>query len=116
MLHAYQFKVSLQRSLHQSLVSEPLKKIRLFIVVLGFLIVSNAAFAAGDIPTITTALEGILSILTGKSAKLIATLAIAGVGYYWLSGRLSLKYATIIGVGIGIIFGAPQIASMLGAG
>ncbi len=87
----------------------------IYLVGLIFLLAPDLVFASGDVSTITTALQGIIDILTGTSAKLLATLAIAGTGYLWLSGRLSLKHAAMIGLGIGIIFGAPQIAALLGA-
>lgn len=74
------------------------------------------AFAdSGDIPALSTALQGLVDILTGTDAKLLAVVAIAGVGYFWLSGKISLKHAVYICLGIGIIFSAPQIAQMLGA-
>ena len=74
------------------------------------------AFAdSGDIPALSTALQGLVTILTGTDAKLLAVVAIAGVGYFWLSGKISLKHAVYICLGIGIIFSAPQIADMLGA-
>ncbi len=88
---------------------------RLLVLVFGIWMCPMSAFAAGDVSTLTTALQGLIDILTGTEAKLLATLAIAGVGYFWLSGRLCLKNAAMIGMGIGIIFGAPQIASLLGA-
>lgn len=87
----------------------------LLALALSIFLCPMSAFAAGDVSTLTTALQGIIDILTGTEAKLLATLAIAGVGYLWLSGRLCLKNAAMIGMGIGIIFGAPQIASLLGA-
>ena len=74
------------------------------------------AFAdSGDIPALSTALQGLVTILTGTDAKLLAVVAIAGVGYFWLSGKITLKHAVYICLGIGIIFSAPQIAEMLGA-
>ena len=69
----------------------------------------------GDIPALSTALQGLVTILTGTDAKLLAVVAIAGVGYFWLSGKITLKHAVYICLGIGIIFSAPQIAEMLGA-
>lgn len=83
--------------------------------LLLFLLPMNA-FAAGDVGTITVALNALVDILTGTTAKLIATIAIAGVGYFWLMGKLSLKHAGMVALGIGVIFGAPQIANLLGAG
>lgn len=81
---------------------------------LGFFI--NSAYASGgDVSSIDTALQGLIDILTGKSARLIAVLTIAGVGYMTLCGRLPIKHAVYVCLGIGIIFGATTIASLLGA-
>lgn len=88
---------------------------RLFIVSLG-LIWLPAFAGAGDIPALTDAIQGLVDILTGTTAKLLAVVAVAGVGYLYISGHLSLKHAAYIGLGIGVIFGAPDIAAALGAG
>lgn len=90
------------------------KKIAAFIL---WVILPLSSFAAGgDIPTITQALQSLVDILTGTAARLMAIIAIAAVGYLWLTGRLSLKHAVVVGLSVGIIFGAPTIAGMLGAG
>lgn len=79
------------------------------------LAVSAPAYAS-EIGTIDTALKGLLDIMTGTAAQSVATIAIAGTGWAWMSGNISMKTATILGLGIGIIFGAPEIAKALGAG
>jgi type IV secretion system protein VirB2 len=76
---------------------------------------TQALAYGGDVSTIDTALQGLIDILTGKSARLIAVLTIAGVGYMTLCGRLPIKHAVYVCLGIGIIFGATSIASLLGA-
>ncbi len=86
----------------------------IFCSSLGFYL--NSAYASGgDVSSIDTALQGLIDILTGKSARLIAVLTIAGVGYMTLCGRLPIKHAVYVCLGIGIIFGATTIASLLGA-
>lgn len=79
------------------------------------LLMSTPAYAS-EVGTLTTALQGLVDILTGTTAQLIAVVAIAGIGWAWTAGHLSLKQASVITMGIGIIFGAPEIASLLGAG
>lgn len=79
------------------------------------LYLSSALAYGGDVSTIDTALQGLIDILTGKTARLIAVLTIAGVGYMTLCGRLPIKHAVYVCLGIGIIFGATSIASLLGA-
>ena len=86
------------------------------VFVIGtYLFLQTNAFASGDVSSLTTALQGLVDILTGKTAKLIAILAIAGTGYLWISGKLSLRHAAVVGLGIGVIFGASEIATLLGA-
>lgn len=70
---------------------------------------------ASEVGALTVALQGLVDILTGRTANLIAVLAVAGVGWAWLTGHLSLKQAATIAIGMGIIFGAPEIAGLLGA-
>lgn len=81
----------------------------------GHLGVQLGLGSGGEVPSITNALQALVDILTGTTARLMAIIAIAAVGYFWLSGRLSLKHAVTTGISIGIIFGAPSIASVLGA-
>jgi type IV secretion system protein VirB2 len=73
------------------------------------------ALAEADVSTIQTAVHGLLSILIGPIAKSLAVVAIAGMGYLTLAGKMAWQKAMMICFGIGIIFGAPQIASILGA-
>lgn len=87
----------------------------LSVISLIGLYVTSALAYGGDVSTIDTALQGLIDILTGKSARLIAVLTIAGVGYMTLCGRLPIKHAVYVCLGIGIIFGATSIASLLGA-
>lgn len=85
------------------------------VVSLIGLYMTSALAYGGDVSTIDTALQGLIDILTGKTARLIAVLTIAGVGYMTLCGRLPIKHAVYVCLGIGIIFGATSIASLLGA-
>lgn len=84
----------------------------------SFLVLSLAICApayASDVGTISKALEGLLGIMTGTAAQTVATIAIAATGWAWMTSQISLKTATVIGLGIGIVFGAPEIAKILGA-
>lgn len=107
----------------------PLRLVRLvpaLATVCGLLLPMSAAFAGhvgfdfgdggGEVPSITNALQALVDVLTGTTARLMAIIAIAAVGYFWLAGRLSLRHAVTTGISIGIIFGAPTIAHLLGAG
>jgi len=69
--------------------------------------------AAAQVTSIETSLQGVLSMLTGTTAKIISTLAVIGVGLGCLTGRMDIRHAAYVVAGIGIIFGAAQIASLL---
>ncbi len=91
-----------------------IKKLILSLILIG---INCPAFAgSGDIGSITDALNGFISILTGTTATLLATITIIGLGYFWMIGKLSLQLAGRICLGIGVIFGAAQILSALGIG
>jgi type IV secretory pathway VirB2 component (pilin) len=79
------------------------------------LLMTAPVFAAGGDGTITDALNGLKDMMTGDAAIAVATIAIAGTGWAWMTGHISMKTATVIGIGIGIIFGAGEIAGALGA-
>lgn len=92
-------------------------KIKKLILLVFLTMINIPAFAgSGDISSITDALNGFISILTGTTATLLATIVIIGLGYFWMIGKLSLQLAGRICLGIGVIFGAAQILSALGVG
>jgi len=51
---------------------------------------------------------------TGNTGKGIATLAIIIVGVGALLGKVSWGMAIIVGLGVALIFGAPQLLDVLG--
>ncbi|WP_375612429.1 TrbC/VirB2 family protein [Bartonella sp. AA9NXGY] len=83
-----------------------------FMLFITFIALSEPAFADGGFGKIESALQKIIEALTGPIAKSIATIAIAGVGIAWIAGYVEMRKAFFVCIGIGIIFGAPQIAAM----
>lgn len=81
----------------------------LFIV---FIALSELAFAQ-DFGKIQGALDKLVQALTGAIAKSIATIAVAGIGLAWVADYIEMRKAFFVCVGIGIVFGAPQIVAML---
>lgn len=79
-----------------------------------FLALSEPAFAQ-EFEKVDEALQKVVKALTGKIATSIATIAVAGVGLAWIAGYVEMRKAFFVCVGIGIIFGAAQIVSMLKA-
>ncbi|EJF78849.1 Type IV secretion system protein virB2 precursor [Candidatus Bartonella washoeensis] len=85
----------------------------LLILFIAFIALNEPAFAAGDFGKIEGALDKLVKALTGTIAKSIATIAVAGVGLAWIAGYIEMRKAFFVCVGIGIVFGAPQIVAML---
>jgi type IV secretion system protein VirB2 len=61
-----------------------------------------------------TALETIVSYMTGSTAHLLAIMAVAGIGVAMLAGQMSLRAALSVIIGIAVIFGAATIVGMFG--
>ena len=51
---------------------------------------------------------------TGNTGKGLATIAITVIGIGALLGKVSWGMAIIVGIGVGVIFGAPSIVQALG--
>lgn len=73
----------------------------------------DLAAAAGS-SGIFKALCGGLNLIASDVAKGIATLAVVIVGFAALLGRVQWGMAIIVGIGIGVIFGAGPIVGALG--
>jgi type IV secretion system protein VirB2 len=68
----------------------------------------GAGGAIGDV------LCNVVGWFTGKLGQGIATLAIIVIGVGALMGKVSWGMAIIVGIGVGVIFGAPTIVTALG--
>jgi type IV secretory pathway VirB2 component (pilin) len=81
------------------------------IIIFLFLLISNSVFAySGQSTKIDSVLQALLDYLTSTPARLIAVLAIVGVGYTTLHlGRMPKQRAISIVIGIGIIFGGAYL-------
>ncbi len=60
---------------------------------------------------ITNALQWMQSILLGPIATSLAVMAVAGVGFMMLTGRMNWRYGGTVIVGVFIIFGAPRLVA-----
>jgi type IV secretion system protein VirB2 len=61
------------------------------------------------------ALQQIVDLMTGTTARLLAILAVAGFGISAFFGKISWRRAGEIIVGIAIVFGAASIVEMFSA-
>lgn len=87
---------------------------------LTLLLTPTAAFAqaatnqGGD--PITSALLWMQGILLGPIATALAVMAVAGVGFMMLTGRMNWRYGATVIVGVFIIFGAPRLVATIAGG
>ena len=90
----------------------------MWVIYLLLYFFSNSALAyEGQSTKIDSVLQALLNYLTSTPARLIAVLAIVGVGYATLHlGRIPKQRAISIVIGIGIIFGGAALLQMLGLG
>ncbi len=84
-----------------------------FFVLLGLGFLFLPEIASADIGS---SLQAGYNLLTSKIARGIAVLAIAAVGFSCFTGKMAWKWGVLICLGIGIVFSAPDIADLLGAG
>ena len=84
---------------------------------LMLLAMPSAAFAQqvqqSDDP-ITAALTWMQGILLGPIATSLAVMAVAGVGFMMLTGRMNWRYGGTVIIGVFIIFGAPRLVASIG--
>lgn len=71
------------------------------------------AHAAGGFDKITSVLTSITQTVIGPLGKAICVLGIVAVGLMWVFGQMDPKRALLVVVGIGVIFGANEIAAAL---
>lgn len=87
-----------------------------FCAVYVVMLVPESALAAGTNTEMGKVLCNVVKWFTGNAGQGIATLAIIVVGLGALMGKVSWGMAIIVGIGVAVIFGAPQIVSQLGTG
>jgi type IV secretory pathway VirB2 component (pilin) len=93
-----------------------MKRVRNFFGLLMFLLAPTIALASGD-DDLSNVLQSFIDLLQSTPARLLAVVAIIGVGYGTLYlGKIPKERAVAIVIGIGIIFGATYIVQQLGYG
>ena len=76
--------------------------------------VASAATGAGGNPLVD-ALNWMMQILLGPVATALAVMAVAGVGFMMLTGRMNWRYGGTVIIGVFIIFGAPRLVNSIAA-
>lgn len=86
-------------------------------VVLGLSLsaVASPAFAqtSGAFAPLETAVQMIVDFITGPFGRLLAIIAVIGLGFLAFAGRLSWFTAGAVVIGIGLVFGAPAIVDQM---
>jgi type IV secretion system protein VirB2 len=72
------------------------------------------ANAGGGNPLVD-ALNWMMNILLGPVATAVAVMAVAGVGFMMLTGRMNWRYGGTVIIGVFIIFGAPRLVNSISA-
>jgi type IV secretion system protein VirB2 len=75
---------------------------------------AQTAAGQGDNPLVD-ALVWMQQILLGPVATALAVMAVAGVGFMMLTGRMNWRYGGTVIVGVFIIFGAPRLVNSIAA-
>lgn len=74
---------------------------------------AGAGGGAGN--PLVDALNWMMAILLGPVATSLAVMAVAGVGFMMLTGRMNWRYGGTVIVGVFIIFGAPRLVNSIAA-
>lgn len=90
-------------------------RIVLVVMSCAFVMSVEPAFAQSGNPfgPIETAVQMIVDFVTGPFGRLVAIIAVFGLGFLAFVGRLSWITAFAVLIGFGLVFGAPAIVDQL---
>jgi type IV secretion system protein VirB2 len=74
---------------------------------------AQSAGGSGAFAPLQTAVQMIVDFITGPFGRLLAIIAVIGLGFLAFAGRLSWFTAGAVVIGIGLVFGAPAIVDQL---
>lgn len=69
--------------------------------------------SGGAFGPLQTAVQMIVDFITGPFGRLMAIIAVIGLGFLAFAGRLSWFTAGAVVIGIGLVFGAPAIVDQM---
>ncbi len=78
-----------------------------------FVFVSEPAYAQALFDSGTNFLTALQNLLTNTWARIIAIIAVIGLGILWMTGRLAWGIAASVIGGIILVFGAPAIVDSI---
>ncbi len=110
------FRTKIRRSISVRLRSESGQWGIACLCALMLIVLPDVALAAGGggagsglATGLGKLLQSVVDIMTGSIARLVGIIAVAGLGYAWLTGRMDAMRALVLCIGIGLIFGAAEI-------
>ncbi len=74
---------------------------------------AQAGGGTGAFGPLQTAVQMIVDFITGPFGRLMAIIAVIGLGFLAFAGRLSWMTAGAVVLGIGLVFGAPAIVDQM---
>jgi type IV secretion system protein VirB2 len=80
------------------------------------LALAEAAYAQEAFSRISTILQRIIDTINGPVGRSLAIIAVMMVGLAWMFGRMDVKQAGAVIVGIGVVFDAAQIVGVMAGG
>ncbi|UCI10725.1 TrbC/VirB2 family protein [Mesorhizobium sp. B1-1-8] len=101
----------------RNFLPQPANRTAIAAVALAFAlgVVADPAFAqtSGAFAPLETAVQMIVDFITGPFGRLLAIIAVIGLGFLAFAGRLSWFTAGAVVIGIGLVFGAPAIVDQM---
>lgn len=85
-------------------------------LTVGFIGIPQVAFAqetGGAFGPIQAAVQLVIDFVTGPFGRALAVLAVIGLGIAAFAGKISWIACGFVVIGIGLVFGAPQIVDQL---
>ena len=96
------------------MVTRELRHVAAVAAMIGLLAFGQAELAsAAGLDGVTKVLQNVVDWVIGPFGKVVCVLAIMGVALGWLFGRLEAEKALIVVVAMGVLFAAPDIASLM---
>lgn len=88
----------------------------LFLIAISALFLLMPEFAAAATDPLGDAMCKIFALVTGSIAKTVGVIGIAALGIGLFLGKLNWGVAVAVGIGVILIFGAPQVIGWLTGG
>lgn len=107
-------RIAMQTGKSQALKLAALLGIAAVVQIVGAdVALAQGTGGSGAFGPLQTAVQMIVDFITGPFGRLIAIIAVIGLGFLAFAGRLSWFTAGAVVIGIGLVFGAPAIVDQM---